>query len=395
MAEHKQIFNVDFNYPVAFCRGIFQPENPLLRDTLNRLDENRRHRAIVYIDEGVAAENPALADDIRNYFNAHPDQLELVADPEVVPGGEQIKNNYRLIMGVLDQLLEYKLCRQSYVIAIGGGAVQDAIGFAAAIVHRGLRMIRMNTTVLAQNDAGVGVKNSMNLHGAKNSIGTFAPPFAVINDYDFLNSLSFTDWVGGVSEAFKVAIIKDPAFFDQLCAMAPAIKRRDIPSMERLIERCAIMHLDHIRTNGDAFELGTARPLDFGHWAAHKLEGMSNFKISHGHAVAAGICIDSYYAMKKGWITEADYTAIETGLHESGYTLWYPEIDRRLGDGSLELLGGLAAFQEHLGGELCITMPDGIGAKMEVHEMDEPLIAEAVQHLKDTFSHAVGENQPS
>jgi 3-dehydroquinate synthase len=395
MMNHKQVFNVNFNYPVAFCRGIFNPENPLLRDTLSRLDEDRRHRVIVYIDEGVATENPALPDDIRNYFNAHVNQLELVADPEIVPGGEQIKNDYRLIMGVLDQLLEYRLCRQSFVIAIGGGAVQDAIGFASAIVHRGLRIVRMNTTVLAQNDAGVGVKNAMNLHGAKNSIGTFAPPFAVINDYDFLNTLSFEDWIGGVSEAFKVAIIKDREFFVELCEMAPLIRHRDVKSMEGLIERCATMHLDHIRTNGDAFELGAARPLDFGHWAAHKLEGMSSFKIPHGHAVASGICIDSFYAMKQGWITGDEYAAIETGLHQSGYTLWHAEMDRRLGDGRLELLGGLADFQEHLGGELCITMPKGIGAKFEVHEIDEVLVETAVQHLKDCFRSPIGENQAS
>jgi 3-dehydroquinate synthase len=389
MTNHEQDFTVSFDYPVAFCRGVFAPENTLLNDTLDRLKEDRRHRAIVYIDHNVAEENPALSDDIHNYFNAYSDKLELVRDPIVITGGEAVKNDYRLIMEVVDTLLEYKLCRQSFVIAIGGGAVQDALGFATAIVHRGLRFVRMNSTVLAQNDAGVGVKNSMNLHGGKNTVGCFAPPFAVINDYDFLNTLAFEDWVGGVSEAFKVAIIKDPVFFAALCEMAPRIKRRDAEAMEHLIERCAIMHLDHIKTNGDPFEMGTARPLDFGHWAAHKLEGMSNYKISHGHAVAAGICIDSYYAAQKNWITADEYEKIVTGLRQSGYTLWHDEMSRRLGDGTLELIGGLADFQEHLGGELCITMPDGIGAKFEVHEMEHALIEAAIADLQTRFANAV------
>ena len=386
MSQIDQDFSVAFDYPVAFCRGVFDLANPLLRNTLDRKQEDRRHRAIVYVDENVAAENPALSDDIRNYFNAYSDQLELVRDPVVITGGEAVKNDYRLIMEVVDTLLEYKLCRQSYVIAVGGGAVQDALGFATAIVHRGLRFVRLNSTVLSQNDAGVGVKNSMNLHGGKNTIGCFSPPFAVINDFDFLNTLTFEDWVGGVSEAFKVAIIKDQDFFTELCEMAPKIKRRDAAAMERMIEQCALMHLDHIKTNGDPFEMGTARPLDFGHWAAHKLEGMSNYKIPHGHAVATGICLDSYYAMRKGWITKAQYEAIITGLHQSGYVLWYDEMDRRLGDESLEVIGGLADFQEHLGGELCITMPDGIGAKFEVNEMDHVLVEDAIADLKTRFS---------
>ena len=162
MSQFDQEFKVDFNYPVAFCRGVFNPENTLLTDTLGRLDEDRRHRAIVYVDEQVMAENPALADDIRGYFNAWSSKLELVRDPLVITGGEAIKNDYRKIMEVVDTLLEYRLCRQSFVIAIGGGAVQDALGFATAIVHRGLRFVRMNSTVLAQNDAGVGVKSTLN-----------------------------------------------------------------------------------------------------------------------------------------------------------------------------------------------------------------------------------------
>ena len=380
-------FTVAFDYPVAFCRGAFSGDSELLLDILGRKGEpRRRRRCLVVIDENVADAHPDLESAIVEWFARHPADTELVKEPLRVTGGEPIKSNYRKIMEVVDTLLEYKLCRQSYVIVIGGGAVLDAVGFATSMVHRGLRLVRFPSTVLAQNDAGVGVKNAMNLHGGKNTIGTFAPPWAVVNDFDLLCTLGDADWSGGISEAFKVAIIKDAAFFARLREDAPRYAARDEAAMEHLIIRCAELHLEHIATNGDPFEMGTARPLDFGHWAAHKLESMTNYTVSHGHAVGVGVALDSYYAMRKGWIGEGDFEAIVAGLHQSGLRLWYDVMERRLGDGRLELLGGLADFQEHLGGELCVTFPDGIGRKQEVHEIDESLVEQGIAFLRHRFA---------
>jgi len=384
--SHPMTFSVPFDYPVTFCRGVFEPGSTILLDILNRRGSERLHRCLVVVDEEVAAAHPELADQIRNWFKALPSQVELVKDPMSVIGGEAIKNDYRKVMELVDTLLEYKLCRQSFVIAIGGGAVVDAVGFATSLVHRGLRLVRMPTTTLGQNDAGVGVKNAMNLHGGKNTIGTFAPPWAVINDFNFLPTLSDEHYLGGISEAFKVAIIKDAAFFERLCADAPKYKARDTEAMEYQITRCAELHLEHIATNGDPFEMGTARPLDFGHWAAHKLESMTNYAISHGYAVGVGVALDSYYAMRKGHITEEQFEAIITGLDQTGLPLWFDVMERRIGDGELEVLGGLADFQEHLGGELTVTLPDGIGKKQEVHSVDTSLIEAGIAFLKNRFA---------
>lgn len=377
-----QAFSVEFDYPVLFTRDLFAPGNSLLCDTLCRLDETHAHRALLFIDAGLAERVPDISARAGAVFEARSRAVELVKPPHIVPGGETIKNDYRLTMEVVDTILEYRLCRHSYVVAVGGGAVLDAVGFAASIVHRGLRTVRVPTTTLAQNDAGVGVKNGMNLHGGKNTIGTFSPPFAVLNDFALLESLAQPHWIGGVAEAFKVALIKDAAFFRALCREARCYRDRDLPAMERMIVRCAELHLEHIRVNADPFEMGRARPLDFGHWAAHKLESMSNYRITHGEAVAVGLAIDALYAVKQGWLDASDGDALLSGLSDAGFTLWYPEMDRRLGDRKLELLGGLADFREHLGGELCVTYPDGIGRKQEVHEIDRALMEECVLRLK-------------
>lgn len=377
-----QRVEVAWEFPVTFTHGVFRPENRVLADTLCRLGERRRHRALVFIDSHVAAARPALEAEVRAYFAAFPQQLELAIAPRIVPGGEAVKNDLRLVEEFMRLMLECHMDRQSFIVIVGGGAVMDAVGLAAALVHRGLRQIRVPTTVLGQNDAGVGVKNGVNFMGGKNAIGTFAPPFAVLNDLDFLTTLPQRDWLCGVAEAWKVAIIRDRAFFDWLTVNAAKFPARDTAAMEELVFRCAEEHLEHIRTNGDPFEYGRARPLDFGHWSAHKLELMSGFQISHGEAVAFGVLLDSAYAREKGWISPAEYAAIEAGLRASGFPLWHDIALTRDAGGRLEVFAGLRDFREHLGGELCVTFPQGIGARFEMHEIDLPLMEECLEGLR-------------
>ena len=187
----------------------------------------------------------------------------LAAPVLTVPGGEAIKNGLEPLHRIQQAIQDARLCRHSYVVAIGGGAVLDVAGYAAALAHRGVRLIRVPTTVLAQDDSGVGVKNGINAYGhQKNYLGTFAPPAAVINDSSFLTSLSDRDWRGGISEAIKVALIKDARFFDFIERNAAKLTARHLPTMEKVVRRSAELHLTHIATSGDPFELGSARPLE-------------------------------------------------------------------------------------------------------------------------------------
>jgi 3-dehydroquinate synthase len=378
---YHQRLAVPFDYPVHFTRDLLGAGNPLLADTLNRLGENRRHRAIAYVDAGLAAAQPDVIVRVKEYFHGRPKELELAGPPQTVPGGEMAKNGWQVVRDVMWTVGNLHLDRQSYVIAMGGGAVLDMVGFAASLVHRGLRLVRVPTTTLAQNDAGVGVKNGMDEHGQKNFVGTFAPPFAVLNDFEFLKTLADRDWIGGVAEAFKVAIIKDADFFEFLCRRAADLRNRNQAAMEECIRRCAILHLEHLRTGGDPFELGSARPLDFGHWVGHKLETMSDYALGHGQCVAIGNAVDSYYAMRQGLITEGDFERIAGGLTAAGLPVWSDLLRQRGQDGTLTVLQGLSDFREHLGGCLNVTLPAGLGRKCEVHQMNPQLIQEAIEHL--------------
>jgi 3-dehydroquinate synthase len=379
---YKQSFTVSYDYPVYFTRGLFHPHNDLLADVIDRLNEHRLHRLKVFLDSGVSEATPDLAQRINQYTEMWSGCLKMEGPVEIVPGGEKIKSGWDLVKPIMTKMAEGHLCRQSFVLAIGGGSVLDSVGLAASLVHRGLRLIRIPTTVLAQDDAGVGVKNGVNEHGMKNFAGTFAPPFAVLIDYQFLQTLPSKYWFGGIAEAFKVAIIKDREFFDYLYSHATDLRERDNTAIETTVRRCAILHLDHIGANGDPFEFGTARPLDFGHWSAHRLESLSGYEIGHGQAVSIGIAIDSYYASQIGLITGKECDAILNGLEETGLPVWSDLLELRRSEGRLEILQGLDDFQEHLGGQLNVTMPDGIGRKIEIHELDPAIVEQAIFYLK-------------
>lgn len=376
-----------FSYPVYFVEDLFGESYGILKEILAGGDEREDQRVLLVLDSGVVDHHPYLVETAREKLNSQGVPERVSADPVILPGGESCKNDPAFVAEIHDRIESEGVCRHSYVIAIGGGAVLDVAGFAAATAHRGVRLIRVPTTVLAQNDSGVGVKNGVNRYGKKNFLGSFAPPHAVINDFRFLDTLTDRDWRAGASEAVKVAIIKDRAFFEDLEATAERIAARDADAMRRLIMRCAELHLEHIRTSGDPFESGSSRPLDFGHWAAHKLEQLSAYEIRHGEAVAAGIALDCAYAWHLGLLPETVLKRVLGVLLAYGFDICPPELSSGLE--SATLFDGLEEFREHLGGRLTILLPTQIGKTVEVHDVDRALYVQAVQTLKNHSSVSV------
>jgi 3-dehydroquinate synthase len=371
---------VTFSYPVVFTTGVFSATDTTLRDVLGPRPSGSPARALFLLDRGVSDAQPAILDAIDQYCARHTGAIESAGPLLVVDGGEQSKNDPQVLQRILKAIHEARLCRHSYLVAIGGGAVLDVAGYAAATAHRGIRLIRIPTTVLAQDDSAVGVKNGVNAFGQKNYLGTFAPPFAVINDFGFLSTLSDRDWRSGMSEAIKVALVRDADFFDALEADAPRLAARDAGAMERLVRRSAALHLAHITGGGDPFEAGTSRPLDFGHWAAHKLEGLTDHRLRHGEAVAIGIALDSTYAHLLGALPAPEWRRIVELLVAVGFDLWVPELSehRETPDADRCVLRGLEEFREHLGGRLTIMLLKGIGQPFNVHEIDRNVMMQSI-----------------
>ncbi|MGB3653484.1 MAG: 3-dehydroquinate synthase, partial [Rivularia sp. (in: cyanobacteria)] len=321
----QQRVEVTFNYSVHFTNGIFNLDNPLLARVVADDGEAKPKKVVFVVDSGLLEYQQGLLEQLQEYCDRHSDIL-ISAPPLVVPGGEAAKNDPRLPEKIHQLVDNAGICRHSYLIAVGGGAVLDLVGYAAATAHRGIRLIRIPTTVLAQNDSAVGVKNGINAFGKKNFLGSFAPPYAVLNDFDFLSSLDERDWRSGIAEAVKVALIRDADFFEFIENNAALLARRDLEAMQQVIYRCAQLHLKHISTSGDAFEMGSSRPLDFGHWAAHKLEQLTNYRLRHGEAVAIGIALDSTYSYIEGMLPHSDWQKILNTLKTLGFELHVPEL---------------------------------------------------------------------
>ncbi|MEZ5935485.1 MAG: 3-dehydroquinate synthase [Alphaproteobacteria bacterium] len=377
-----QRFRVAYDFPVYFTRGLFRPDNPVLVDTLTRLEPEKCHRCLVFIDDGVLASRPQLKSAVSTYAGKRRDRIDLVCPPIPVPGGERIKNELFFIEDIQQRLIDHHIDRHSYVIVIGGGAVLDAVGLVAATTHRGVRLVRVPTTVLSQNDSGVGVKNGVNLQGVKNFIGTFAPPFAVLNDLDMIDDLPPREKIAGMAEAVKVALIRDASFFTWLQERADDLVTFAPDAMATMIRRCAELHMHQIGHGGDPFETGSARPLDFGHWSAHKLESLTHHHLRHGEAVAIGIALDARYSVLSGLLAAGEEVRICALLEHLGFRLWHPALEAKTSDGSVAVMKGLRDFQEHLGGELTITLLGGIGTGIEVHAIDEAMMLDAIAWLK-------------
>jgi len=374
-----QEFSVPYRYEVFFTENLFVKNNTVFKDFIESFGHpDYRKKVLFVIDKQVSISHAFLTSQIVEYFSSE-HFADLMPELLVLPGGEPCKNDPRYYEEVIRAINEHGIDRHSFVACIGGGAFLDMVGYAAAISHRGVKLIRIPTTVLSQNDSGVGVKNSVNYLGKKNFLGTFTPPVAVFNDFQFLSSLEERDLRGGLAEAIKVALIKDLDFYEWIRINKQALLGGEKEIMIEQIYRCASLHMQHI-ASGDPFETGSARPLDFGHWAAHKLEYLSNFNIRHGEAVAIGICLDTIYSALLGYISMEEAKGVVQLFQDLGFQTFHSALEE---NNKINLFNGLNEFREHLGGKLTITLLEKIGKGFEVHEIDFEEMKKAVDLLKN------------
>ncbi len=368
-------FHVPFVHRLRFTQDVFDRDQHVLAELLQPSGHGPA-RVQIWVDQHLNTAQPELIAKIDAFCARYSSHFRRVGPVQLVPGGEEIKNDIHILEGMLKAIHAAELDRRSYVVVVGGGAVLDAVGFAAAIAHRGIRLVRLPTTTLAQADSGVGVKNSVNLFNKKNWIGTFAVPWAVINDTSLLRSLSDRDFRCGFAEAIKVGLLKDAKLFDSIATATEAINARDMTVVWPILQRSAQLHLEHITRGGDPFEAELARPLDYGHWSAHRLESLSEFRLRHGEAVAVGVAIDTVYASRTLGFPAAAATRVVECLHRLRLLKFDPALEQ------VDLLfAGLEEFRQHLGGRLTLTMLRDIGRSFEVHEIDRHEMTAAIRHV--------------
>ena len=377
LSKISRSFSVQYDYTLYFTENLFSLKNSLLFDVLNSFDKKNIIKTLFIIDDGVYNSHPNIKKKIADYCLKFSTKIEL-KKILIFKGGEIEKNNKESFQKILKSINDYNICRHSFIIVIGGGAIIDMAGYASTIAHRGVKLIRIPTTVLAQNDAAVGVKNSINEFGKKNFLGTFSPPYAIINDLNFLKTLDQRDWISGIAEAIKVALIKDSTFFEYIEKNSKILSERNYEKISFLIYKCAEIHMDHITNGGDPFENGSSRPLDFGHWAAHKLEFLTNYNLRHGEAVAMGMALDVTYSNMIGLLSDKNLFRILNVLEEIGFDI---KIPIQTNNETEKLLSGIQEFREHLGGKLTITLIKNIGSKIDVNNIDLKIMRNAINKL--------------
>jgi 3-dehydroquinate synthase len=362
---------------VRFTRNAFNLDNRLLIDLL---ETNGQAKVLTFIDQGVADAFPELQTQVENYMERMPGYVS--RGTIAYQGGEDCKRDANTLQTAWDAIEKAGIDRHSYIICIGGGAFLDVIGLAAATAHRGIRLVRFPTTALSQDDSGVGVKNGINAYGKKNFLGTFAVPYAVVNDFTFLHGQPETERRAGLVEAVKVALVKDAGFFhwiedniEQLSVLHPH-------TLEETVERSALLHASHIAYGGDPFETGSSRPLDFGHWAAHKMEQLTDFELTHADAVGVGVALDSLYSWKTGRLDEDSAMRILRVLKQLKLPTWHVSLEMKADDGTRAVFKGLDEFREHLGGQLTVLLLKDLGKGEDVHAMDRDLLEECIDWLE-------------
>ncbi len=342
---------------------VFGRDNTLLREQIGN------KKAFFLVDDGIGADAISkLARYIEHYrINAY---------IKCIQGGEQVKDGLETVLETIDAMESFGIDRKEKVVLVGGGAVLDMGGFAASIAHRGIEHIRIPTTYLAQVDAGIGTKNAVNYLGQKNFIGVFQTPQIVIVDPLFLYTLDERQMRSGMAESVKVALMKDKKLFELVESNYQHVldKHLEHQPTREIMWGTIVAHLEQIHT--DPYERQLARPLDFGHEWGHRLEIVTDHRLSHGEGVSIGMAIDSYISSKRGYISEDDFGRIIRLLKNIGL----PTFDEAA---TLEnIWPGLESFRRHLGGELTISLLGGIGNKRDVHEISKAEVEEALTYLK-------------
>jgi 3-dehydroquinate synthase len=288
----------------------------------------------------------------------------------LLPVGEENKV-MEVCMQVWNAFSEYGFGRRDLVVNLGGGMVTDMGGFLASIYKRGMNFIHIPTSLLGIIDAAIGGKNGIDLHPYKNQLGTIIPPKKVFVDLSFLTTLPESEFYNGYAEMMKYALIRDKELFEEIKDFS---KESDF-SRSDVIENCIQLKVDIV--DGDLYELGERKILNFGHTFGHAIEGhfLETSPLSHGHAVAIGICAESFVSMNRGLLTKEHYKEIESVLTRVYPFITFTDADVK---SIIELMYN---DKKNESGKIFSVLLHGIGECSYHNELLEKEIGEALFHV--------------
>ncbi|HLX44028.1 MAG TPA: 3-dehydroquinate synthase [Bryobacteraceae bacterium] len=287
------------------------------------------------------------------------------------PGGESRKRMAE-VEALAEKMIAGGADRSSVVIAFGGGIVNDVTGFLAAVFMRGIPVIQVPTTLLAQVDAAVGGKTGVNLVSGKNLVGSFHQPLVVLIDPNVLATLPEREYRAGLYEIIKCGIIRDAALFEVLDGCSASVQAKTPEVVDRIIADAVRIKAEVV--SADEREGDLRRILNFGHTVGHALEAETRYtRFLHGEAVAFGMRAATNLAQLTGDLAPADRAIIERVIAK------YGEIPARDGISAAALFSHLAADKKTIQGKVHFVLPVRIGEVRIASGIEDRLVLEAIE----------------
>ena len=352
-------------YPVSIAENAFAEDNTALIETLRTLTGSANPRVLLVADSNVVQRIAGLGTRIGKYVQTH--GITLAGAPVVIGGGEKAKgDNMVSVFRVIDAAVEAKIGAGDVLLAMGGGAVLDVAGYAAAQVRGGVKLVRLPTTVAAMLDAAFATDAALNRGAVKDALRVRSRPAAVVVDPTFARTVLDGVWRGGIGEAVRFAAVADATLMKRLAKNAEALKARD---WDVFVETVRDTISSRVKRGSTPFAL----------WCANRLEALSGYKLPHGYAVPIAICIDCAYAVAKGWLKEEDQEAVCRVLFDCGALdgLLHSRHLLTQADG---ILNGLDAWRLATGAET-ITVPGGFGAARDDAQPDRETFRKVIKEF--------------
>jgi 3-dehydroquinate synthase len=290
------------------------------------------------------------------------------------PDGEAYKS-LKLAGDLYQKLNSFQAERMTPVLALGGGVIGDLAGFVAATYMRGVPLIQVPTTLLAQVDSSIGGKVAVNHGQLKNTIGAFYQPKLVLSDIATLKTLPIDDLGNGLAEIIKYAVITDHELFTILIKGMQRIKSLDLKLIEEVISRCAGIKSKIVEK--DENDLGMRNILNFGHTFGHAFETVSNFQMPHGRAVAVGMIAAAMVSQRMNVLPYSVVDAIKKVIVSAGLPINIPILDIH------KVMDAMAHDKKKTGGRISFVLPKGIGEVFITDEVDNDLIRQVLKELHE------------
>lgn len=340
----------EFKYDIEICTGIFNLDNHLI------YNKCKGKRLLVIVSE-VLKDN--WHDAISAYFTTY-----FGYNAKIIYIDDNNSNkNINTILDICDTAFKNSMDRRSIMVAIGGGVLLDIVGFSASIYRRRINYIRIPTTLVGQIDAGIGIKTAVDFMGEKNFLGSFYPPYAVFNSLEFLDTLPNEAYVAGIAEILKVAIMLDRKFFTYIeNNLEEIIKMRDKEMITYIENRAIELMLSELK--GNFYEENLMRKVDFGHTFSPFIEHISNYKITHGIAVAYDMIWSAMFSFDKGILPQEDYNRIIEMMKR--LKIKFPR-----GIDANTLVASLDNIVMHRGNAFNYVIPKEIGQGMFIFDKEE------------------------